>query len=184
MTSTSDRSMPSMVRYSGWLLRSGIWALLVSGAFLLVAVGISMWRSSQMPEEAPLARMYRAETDLTALGRAVEAYHREHGTYPPPGTEGLVVAIETVSRHADYYGGGPMLDPWERPYVYLPHTAYDELESLALVDADGSYRFPETFQLYSRGASGEAAIDDTIVFRDTDRPWRDAYKELHHAYDD
>ena len=146
-------------------------------------------RGSRMPEDAPLARMYRAETDITALAKAVEAYFEVQGLYPSAGTDGLRLATEFLSSKALYFPQGPPLDPWGRPYQYVSHDHYEEPGSVALRSPAG-YWAPDHYQLYSKGADGDAGIDDPSKQRDNvcnwdrEKSWRAVYKALQETFDE
>ena len=135
----------------------------------------------RIPNDAPRARMYRAETDLTAMAKAVDTYFNTHGAYPESGSEGLRRATAHLSSSADYFPTGPPLDPWYRPYVYVRHTDYRKPGSWALHVPEG-FHAPNTYQLYSKGADGVAGLDDEAQRRDNichwDRAksWRPLYK--------
>ena len=158
--------------------------LAVSGAIAVAAIALI---SLRMPEDAPLARMYRTEADLAGLARALDGYHAEHGQYPPAGAEGLRMATEHLSKIAAYFPGGPPPDGWDRPYCYVPAAQYDDAEAGAL-RAEGGFCAPGAYQLYSLGADGAAGVDreadreDNISNWDRTRPWRKVYREINKAF--
>ena len=150
----------------------GTCLLVLLAGYLIVAV--------RLQQDAPLARMYRTEADLAGLVKAVDAYFRDHGQYPPAGPEGLRLATDHLSRKANYFPHGPTPDAWGRPYHYVPHTAYDA-DPAALRDQRG-YGAPDSYQLYSMGADGDAGVDDpekqgdNICSWEEGRSWRAAYR--------
>ena len=186
MTSTSNQPSPKPPVW-GQLIKRGLAAAGFMLAVAILVVALVWWRAHRLPEDAPLARMYRTEADLRMLRHAIEQYHERTGQYPPPGVEGLEKAVETLGRGADYLPGGPPPDAWERPFHYVPHTAYGD-EGVEVFQAEERYEAPETFQLFSGGASGNPGFDDPEARRDTitswepDRPWRGAYRELNEAF--
>ncbi|NIA14000.1 MAG: hypothetical protein GWP08_07960 [Nitrospiraceae bacterium] len=143
--------------------------------------------SLRMPEDAPLARMYRTEADLTGLARALDGYYAEHGQYPPAGPEGLRMATEHLSKIAAYFPSGPPPDAWDRPYCYVPAAQYDDPGAGALRSEDG-HCAPGAYQLYSLGADGASGIDreaarhDNICNWDKTKPWRRVYRKMNKAF--
>ena len=143
--------------------------------------------SLRTPEDAPLARMYRTEADLTGLARAVDGFYAEHGQHPPAGPEGLRMATEYLSKVAAYFPAGPPPDAWDRPYCYVPAAQYDDAGAGALRSRDGYYA-PGSYQLYSLGADGasgteqEAASHDNICHWDETKPWRTVYRRKNKAF--
>jgi len=141
----------------------------------------------RLPEDAPLARMYRTEADLSALTKAVDSYFESHGSYPPGGLDGLRLATDHLSRNVAYFPYGPPNDSWSRSFTYVPHNEYQAPESQAL-QRDGVFFAPETYQLYSAGADGVAGVDDpagqadNIVSWDTAKSWRAKYRDLNKRY--
>lgn len=126
--------------------------------------------------DSPVARMYRTEADLVALANAIDAYYEAKGVYPPAGEAGVAVALEHISQTVDYFPGGPPLDGWGRAFHYVPHFAYATSDSGAL--KAGSYFAPDSYQLYSFGADGDAASrNDNITSWEPDRPWRNVYRD-------
>jgi len=165
----------------------------LGGTGLLVVLAVYFIVAVRLPEDAPLARMYRTEADLAGLAKAVDTYFRDHGGYPPAGPEGLRAATDNLSRNANYFPHGPPPDAWGRPYHYVPHAAY-EADPTAL-KAGGAHCAPDSYQLYSAGADGEAGIDepgrrrDNICTWDETRSWRAVYGEsnrefMHHRKQD
>ncbi len=154
--------------------------VVVGGVYVIVAM--------RLPEEAPLARMYRTEASLTALARAIDGYRIAKGAWPPPGPEGLKMATDHLSREAGYLPDGPPSDAWGRPFVYVPSDAYAAPGSRALPNAEGGYCAPDSYQVYSMGADGDpgleqpAAAEDNIVRWDDSRPWRALYRVLNDAF--
>jgi hypothetical protein len=128
--------------------------------------GWAVWRSTALPEDSPLAQMYRTEADLAALVTAVEQYNEIHGAYPPSGIAGLERAAEALSERVNFLPDGPPRDAWGRQYQY-------ELE------ADGLY------YVYSFGADGEtggdAAVDD--ISDDPRQTWRHIYRAAQRDYE-
>lgn len=192
MTEPSKTS-PTTLREKRKLARRGCMlscavVSLINAIPLVILVSLYILWAINQPSSGPLARMYRAETDLTALARAVEAYKTETGTYPPEGEEGLRLAADALSAHAAYFGEGPLPDPWGHGYQYVPHTAYDT-SPRSLQSEEGYYQ-PETFQLYCLGADGrsgkDAAADreDNILHWDDRKPWRHVYQEMQSVYSD
>jgi hypothetical protein len=137
--------------------------------------------SARMPEDAPLARMYRAESDVAALRKALDTYHGLHGVYPPGGAEGLRMATDALSRNVQYFPAGPQPDPWGRPFVYVPAPEYTPQNAFR---GPGGYLEPDTYQLHSAGADGDPGLDnpgsraDNINSWDTTRGWRKHYASL------
>jgi hypothetical protein len=154
--------------------------VLVGGGYIIVA--------KRLPEDAPLARMYRTEASLAGLVRAVEGYRHDTGAWPPPGPEGLKMATDHLSRAASYFPDGPPPDAWGRPFVYVPGDTYAAPGSSALRDARGGHFAPDSFQLYSVGADGNpgleqgSAAEDNIVSWDDSRPWRALYHKMNKAF--
>lgn len=149
---------------------------------------VLLWiQARALPDDAPAARMYRAEADIAALARAVDAYYQQHGVYPPAGEAGLRLAIETISGRAPYFAGGPPPDPWGRPYRYVPHTQYGDPNSGALESLDG-YFAPTGYQIYSDGADGAPGLErpegqhDNICNWDAAKSWRPLYREMTEQY--
>ena len=159
-------------------LLSGCTIILVT-AFLIVSV--------RMPNDAPLARMYRTEADLRALSTSIRAYVDAHGVYPPQGAAGLQSATACISHKADYFPQGPPLDGWGRPFCYVSHTDYQREGSGAIMQ-QGMYLAPDTYQLYSCGADGDSGLDDIAARRDNicswdpAKTWRTVYHELQTTY--
>ncbi|HIJ74679.1 MAG TPA: hypothetical protein HPP83_11320, partial [Candidatus Hydrogenedentes bacterium] len=77
-----------------------------SAGVLVAVVTVFVVASRRIPEDAPIARMYRTEAGLTALAKAIETYRDAHGAYPPAGIEGLRLATDYLSRDADYFPDG------------------------------------------------------------------------------
>ena len=159
-----------------------------TGCFLAAAplALLAAWwlaRSLALPNDSPLARMYRTETILTVLANAVDAYHAEYGTYPGPGRPGLDAAINLLATKANYLPGGTPYDAWGRPYRYIPSTAYNAPGSEAL-RCGQDFCQPETYQLYSAGADGHPGVDDdatrvdNITSWEPDKPWRAVYHAM------
>lgn len=186
MTSTSKQPVPRPPVW-GPLFKRGLAAAAFMLGVAILVTAVVWWRAHRVPEDAPLARMYRTEADLWMLRHAIEQYHEKNGVYPPSGREGLEKAIETFGQGADYLPGGPPPDAWGRPFHYAPHTAYGE-DGVEVFQTEKRYEAPETFQLFSPGASGEPGFDDAEARRDTitswepDRPWRGAYRRLNEAF--
>lgn len=153
-----------------------------------VLAGVALLHAGAMPEDAPLARMYRGEATLTTLGNAVRAYHQRHGVWPPRGHEGLAAALRDFSARADYYPEGVPSDPWGGSWVYVPAPAYAAAPDLVLRDAAGRPFAPRTFQLYSRGSDGAAgpgdaaANADNLMSWDAGRSWRPVYRQRQRAH--
>jgi hypothetical protein len=127
--------------------------------------------------DSPIARMYRTEADLASLANAIDSYYDAKGVYPPPGDVGLAVALEHISQTVDYFPGGPPFDGWGRGFHYVPHSAYATRDSGALMD--GEYFAPDSYQLYSSGADGDAmTLEDNITSWNTDQPWRAVYEAM------
>jgi hypothetical protein len=131
--------------------------------------------------------MYRTEADLTALIKAVDTYRAEEGAYPPAGPEGLRMATDFLSRKGHYLPDGPPPDGWDRPFVYVPSSAYAAPNSQALRHGNAYYA-PDTYQLYSAGADGANGLDDTEKQRDnignwdSAKSWRTDYFKLNSDY--
>ncbi|MBI5095780.1 MAG: type II secretion system protein GspG [Candidatus Hydrogenedentes bacterium] len=156
----------------------------VSVAALALMILIPAWR---LPQDAPLARMYRTEADLAVLVKALDTYHAARGVYPPGGAGGLRMATDFLSRTGHYLPEGPPTDGWDRPFVYVPGDAYAAPESQALHRAEVYYA-PHTYQVYSLGADGAAGIgdvaqqQDNITSWDSAKPWRSTYQRLNADY--
>ena len=186
MTSTSKDPAPRPPVW-GQLIKRGLAAAGFMVGVAIVVIALVWGRAHRLPEDAPLARMYRTEADLWMLRHAIEQYHDRNGAYPPPGEGGLEKAVETLGQGADYLPSGPPPDAWSRPFRYIPHTAYSE-ENVEVFQTEEGYEAPETFQLFSPGASGKPGFDDPEARRDTitswepGRPWRGAYRELNEAF--
>ncbi|MCL4216299.1 MAG: type II secretion system protein GspG [Candidatus Hydrogenedentes bacterium] len=154
--------------------------LLVIAAAMAVLL-VPAWLRS--PDD-PLARMFRTEADLTALSHAVDVYREQEGAYPPPGLDGLERAAAALSRNMDYFAKGPPRDAWDLPYIYVPATEYANETRKALKDGAGGWFAPDTFQLYSTGADGEAGLTnpeaqrDNITSWDKTKSWRKIYRNL------
>lgn len=160
---------------------------LMAGAGILVA-GVCLILAGRLPEDAPLARMYRTEATLAALARAIDGYHAARGAWPPPGPDGLRMATDHLSRVAGYLPDGPPPDAWGRPFVYVPNGAYVEPGSQALQDEQGRYHAPDSYQVYSTGGDGDPGLEqrgaaaDNIVHWDDSRPWRALYRSMNDAF--
>ena len=160
--------------------------LVPAAAAALLLAGLIVW-SLRMPRNAPLARMYRTEVDLTVLVNAVEAYHGEHGVYPPAAAEGLRLATDRLSGQVDYLPEGIPCDAWGNPFHYVPARDYAQPGSGALRSQEG-YFAPDTFQIYSGGGDGDAGIDaadprrDNIHSWDSDKSWRATYHEYQRVF--
>lgn len=158
-----------------------------SGFASIAILALFAARSGSIPNDSPLARMYRTEADLSLLAGAVEQYREHHGAYPPPGSEGLSRAAEFLSGSLNFLPGGPPPDGWGRAFHYVGHEAYGVEASPALT-AGGAPFAAGGFQLYSLGADGKAGLEDPADRRDnicsweTSKPWRKTYKELQKAY--
>jgi len=139
------------------------------------------------PKDSPRARMFRTEADLRALKTALDTYQVEYGAYPPPGPEGLGMAMAYLSRNVQYHAGGAPADGWGREYQYVPADAYAREGSVALRGDDG-YFAPETYQLYSPGMDGNPGFEETLKQRDNitswddDKSWRTLYSERQKKY--
>ena len=162
-------------------------AALIVGAPLLLMVGAYLVYVNRMPEDAPLAPMYRTEANLTALCTAVDTYFEAHEAYPPAGAGGLRLATDHLSRNVPYLPDGPPRDAWDQPFCYVPNTEYDRPGAGALRDA-GGYPARDTYQVYSVGANGAPGHDDetkrldNITSWDPDRMWRAVYHEHQRTY--
>ena len=162
-------------------------AALIVGAPLLLMAGACLVYVNRLPEDAPLARMYRTEADLTALCIAVDTYFEAHEAYPPAGAGGLRLATDHLSRNVPYLPDGPPHDGWDRPFCYVPHTEYDRAGAGAFRDAT-AYPAPGTYQIYSVGVDGAAGHEDeakrldNIRSWDSGRPWRAVYHEHQRTY--
>ena len=158
--------------------------VLVGGACAAGAAALYCIVALRLPEDAPLARMYRTEADLAALAKAVNLYCESYGAYPPGGTDGLRLATDHLSRNAAYFPSGPPNDAWAEPFVYVPNREYGETKAQAL-RRDGTFFAPETYQLYSMGADRDPARQtDNITSWDAAKSWRAKYRELNKRYFD
>lgn len=141
----------------------------------------------RLPEDAPLARMYRTEADLAALAKAVDLYFEADKAYPPGGPEGLRLATDHLSRNAAYFPYGPPNDAWAEPFTYVPHKEYGKTDLQALRH-DGVFLAPETYQLYSTGADRASGVDDpagqadNVTSWDEAKSWRAKYQTLNKRY--
>jgi Type II secretion system (T2SS), protein G len=176
--------LASRARRRGCLPIVGLAAItLILGAAAYLTVAL------RMPQDAPLAMMYRTEAGLAALGKALDVYHGANGAYPPPGQEGLGMAVAALSKKMDYMPGQVYLDSWDRPWHYVAAPRYAGPGSEALLTADGSYCAPDSYQLYSLGADGEAGLasaperGDNICSWDAGKPWRAAYEAYQRAFE-
>lgn len=165
-----------------WL---GFGAVVLVALVALVAVlALPAWR---LPENAPLARMYRTEADLAVLVKALDTYHAAYGVYPPAGLGGLRLATDYLSRTGHYMPTGPTPDGWGHPYVYVPNGSYGESCSQALRGERGYFAM-DSYQVYSLGADGAAGLTDpekrrdNITSWDRAKSWRPVYKALNAAY--
>ena len=134
---------------------------------VIVAPGAFVYWSLHVPENSPMAKMYRTEAGLAALGRAIEAYRLTYGADPPEGIEGLEKSIEVLSRTARYFPDGPPHDGWGREFVYTPGLKGG---------------FIQLFSMGQDGETGEGAIADDIQHTHPPRPWRKVYKGRQKAY--
>jgi hypothetical protein len=154
-----------------------------AAAAVIVAAVLFFFLVGNMPEEAPLARMYQTETTLRQAVAALEHYRARHGVYPPPGWGGLRAAW----RSADGLTRPEPTDAWQQPLVYIPHEAYDT-PVFPVLECDGAPCAPGTFQLYSVGADGDAGLHDperradNITSWDAVPTWREHYQALHEAF--
>lgn len=155
--------------------------------FTLILLAFYLLLSLRLPEDAPLARMYRTEADIAFLKKAIEHYREMKGAYPPAGHQGLFEATRVLSAKADYVSGGPPPDGWDRPYHYVPHAQYAEPQWQALRSGD-AYCAPDTYQLYSAGADSDPGLDDAvkqqdnILSWDSSKTWRAVYREANEAF--
>jgi hypothetical protein len=150
--------------------------LMAIAVVLVLVVAVFVARSFWVSPDAPMSRMYRTEADLRSLMTAIETYYAYKGVYPPPGEAGIAVALAHLSQTVDYFPDGAPLDGWGQAFVYVPHFAYRGGESGAL--KDGDYFAPDSYQLYSVGADGDAeTVADNITSWDADRSWRRIYRE-------
>jgi hypothetical protein len=158
--------------------------LIVAAGVVLLALAAAgyLYHASRMPLNAPLARMYRTESDLRLLANAVEEYREAFGVYPVAGSEGLEAAVRHLSRHVDYLGGELPTDAWGRPFHYVPHVQYGWPDLPVLRGPDG-FLAPRAYQLYSAGADGAPdTLADNITSWDADRSWRSLYRALNQQY--
>lgn len=146
--------MASLSHSWRFFLRAGAIVLTAAAAGLAFAA----WQAIRVPMDAPVPRMYRAETDLEALAKALSYYQEDHGEAPPPGDAGLRMATDHLSKLAGYFPEGPPLDPWGRPYRYEERNGAKLLRSL--------------------GRDGEPGTDDDIFHGMAAQPWRAHYRTL------
>ena len=167
------------IRTGGWFLLA-IFAL--AGASLLW-----IWVALRVPGDSPMARAYRTEATLASLAKAVDTYHERHKTYPPAGQVGLRMATRELSGEANYMPGEPALDAWGMPFQYIPYYDY-EAPGVPSVHQHGLYFAPGAYQLYSLGADMKSSREgagygrDDVVSWDTNKPWRETYKEQQQTY--
>jgi general secretion pathway protein G len=70
-----------------------------------------------------------ARTEISQIGSALELFHAEYGHYPS-NEEGLAKLQERSTEHPTGILQGDLLDPWNRPYIYIQpglHGPYDIL---------------------------------------------------------
>jgi hypothetical protein len=144
--------------------------LFVLGIFVVSAALVTLINSIRTPKDAPMSQMYRTEAELRELQTAVETYYIDKAAYPPPGQEGLAKAVAHLSRNVDYMPLGPTVDAWGQPFVYVPHTHYEDPESGAIRDGE-AFGAPDTFQLYSVGYDGDAGLEDAEKRGDNVKNW-------------
>ena len=183
----ADVTLPGAPGMTGRVLRGcAVTTICAMAGLSACAIAYAVY-ASRIPHDSPIARMYRAETDIGTLVRAVEVYRKEHGAYPEPGMEGLRKATAQFSSKAVYFPGGPPMDPWGRAYQYVSHERYAEPGSAAMRGPDGYY-MPDGVQVYSMGADGDAGLEDAshamdnLSNWDKERSWRALYKTLHKQY--
>lgn len=166
MRSRKIRTSTSNAQPLGMLLALPV--LVVAAAVL-----VYFWQRARMPEDAPLARMYRTEADLAVLVKAVDAYRESETTYPPPGPEGLAIAVEYLSRNTAFFPEGPPRDAWGRQFMYHPDRSAAERVGAS----------PEApYVLYSVGSDGQPGTVDDITNWLSNRPWRTVYEARQRAY--
>lgn len=107
--------------------------VVVSILGILAVIFVSMFTSI-----TNFAKLSRAMTDVRFLDRAITAFALEKGALP-----GALADIEA--------GGIPRLDPWKRPYVYMPITPL----TVGTERQDGAGTSLNTdYDLYSPGPDG------------------------------
>lgn len=164
-------------------MKKGCFFTAFAGIVLFFSGVLSLWIVSiATPEDSPRARMFRTEAELRALMTAIETYQAEYGIYPPPGAEGLELAMAYLSRNVQYHAGGTPVDGWGHAFHYVPADAYEEVGSAALTGDDGFFA-TDTYQLYSPGMDNDPGFEETLKQRDNitswdrDRSWRALYSE-------
>lgn len=120
---------------------------------LLVLVILGILAALVLPKftgRTEQARITAAQTQISTLGTALDAFEVDTGTYPrgSDGLQFLVVAPNGVSNwRGPYLKSDIPLDPWGHPYIY---------EFPGKVNASG-------YDLRSMGPDGQAGTADDIT---------------------
>ncbi len=155
--------------------------------FCLILLAFYLVLSFRLPEDAPLARMYRTEADIAFLKKAVENYYKIKGSYPRAGQEGLNEAARLLSANANYLPGGAPPDAWGHEYCYVPHESYGDPQWHAL-SVNGVYCEGGTYQVYSAGMDGDPGVEDlskradNITAWDESKSWRPVYRAANKSF--
>ena len=109
-------------------LKSAAWISLAIA--LLTVVALFFRREIQLGVETDVEqrRLTLCETLLLQMRRGLEMYYMQRGEYPPSERGGLAVTAEGNEQHRPYFmfqesqrdDRGRILDPWGRPFRYLP----------------------------------------------------------------
>jgi len=150
-------------------------------AVVMVLLAIFLVHWSRRPGASPLEKMQWTEAQMDQFSNALNVYYTAYKQYPTMAHFGRVIHSCAI-----LYSEGKPLDAWGHPFAYVPAYQLDEDGSPAL--ANGSF-YPEApYQLYSRGADGDAgnvkmkARVDNITSWEKAKPWRKSYEKLEKDY--
>ena len=118
---------------------------LIALAILLALTGGLVWLA--LPESScpnGFRTMQIARDRMKEIERAIRLYELDSGRWPAD----LTVLTEPTPDCPDGYIGGPLLDPWHRPYVYRPEPSGGE-----------------RFTLFSTGPDQRAGTEDDVTLR-------------------
>ena len=113
------------------------------------------------PTDAERARWTMA--DMRSLATALEAYAKDHHTYP--GGTDLAAVLPTIE--PSYIRKAPARDAWGHPFVYVPSSDGGGYR-LASAGADGTTQ-PETWAV--TGPLDDFAADAVVDSGSFVRPW-------------